>query len=60
VRRLEPRVLILTDVNKQPIHEPQALDLLLQPKATDGSDIKIVKGLPTGAFGLDLRQFYFK
>jgi HD-GYP domain-containing protein (c-di-GMP phosphodiesterase class II) len=60
VRRLEPRVLVLTDANKQPIHEPQALDLLLQPKAADGSDIKIVKGLPTGAFGLDLRQFYFK
>jgi hypothetical protein len=32
----------------------------LQPKAADGTDIKIVKGLPTGAYGLDLRQFYFK
>ena len=60
VRRLEPRVLVLTDTEKKPIHEPLPLDLLLQPKAVDGSDIKIVRGLPTGAYGLDLRQFYFK
>ena len=60
VRRLEPRVLVLTDPAKKPIHEPMPLDLLLQPKAADGSDIKIVRGLPTGAYGLDLRQFYFK
>jgi HD-GYP domain-containing protein (c-di-GMP phosphodiesterase class II) len=60
VRRLEPRVLVLTDANKQPIHEPQPLDLLLQPKAADGTDIKIVRGLPSGAYDLDLRQFYFK
>jgi len=59
VRRLEPRVLVLTRPDKQPIHEPAPLDLLLQPKAADGSDIKIVRGLPTGAYGLDLRQFYF-
>jgi HD-GYP domain-containing protein (c-di-GMP phosphodiesterase class II) len=59
-RRLEPRVLILTDPDKKLIHEPASLDLLLQPKAADGTDIKIVKGLPTGAYGLDLRQFYFK
>lgn len=59
VRRLEPRLLVLTDVDKKPVHEPQSLDLLLQPKAPDGTDIKIVKGLPSGAYGLDLRQFYF-
>jgi HD-GYP domain-containing protein (c-di-GMP phosphodiesterase class II) len=60
IRRLEPRVLILTDAAKKPIHEPRPLDLLLQPKAADGSDIKIARGLATGAYGLDLRQFYFK
>ncbi len=59
VRRLEPRVLVLTDPSKKPIHEPMPLDLLLQPKAADGAEIKIVRGLPTGAYGLDLRQFYF-
>ena len=60
VRRLEPRVLILTDPRKKPVHEPMPLDLLLQPKGADGVDIKIIRGLPTGAYGLDLRQFYFK
>jgi HD-GYP domain-containing protein (c-di-GMP phosphodiesterase class II) len=60
VRRLEPRLLVLTDSAKQAIHEPLPLDLLLRPKAADGSDIKIARGLPTGAYGLDLRQFYFK
>ena len=59
VRRLEPRVLVLTDPAKKPLYEPMPLDLLLQPKAADGSDIKIVRGLPAGAHGLDLRQFYF-
>ena len=59
VRRLEPRVLVLTDPAKQAIHEPSPLDLLLHPKAADGTDIKIVRGLPAGAYGLDLRQFYF-
>ena len=59
VRRLEPRVLVLTDPAKKSIHEPLPLDLLLQPKAADGTDIKIVRGLPTGAYGLDLKQFYF-
>ena len=60
IRRLEPRVLILTDTEKRAVHDPMPLDLLLQPKAADGTDIKIVRGLPTGAYGLDLRQFYFK
>lgn len=59
VRRLEPRVLVLTDTAKKPLYDPMPLDLLLHPKAVDGSDIKIVRGLPTGAHGLDLRQFYF-
>jgi len=60
VRRLEPRVLVLTTPDKKPLHEPLPLDLLLQPKGVDGNDIKIVRGLPTGAYDLDLRQFYFK
>ncbi len=60
VRRLEPRVLVLTDSEKKALHEPMSLDLLLQPKAADGSDIKIVRGLPTGAYGVDLRQLSFK
>ena len=59
VRRIEPRVLVLTDTAKKPIYEPISLDLVLQPKAADGSDIKIVRGLPAGAHGLDLRRFYF-
>ena len=59
VRRLEPRVLVLTGPDKKLLYEPMPLDLLLQPKAADGSDIKIVRGLAAGAQGLDLRQFYF-
>lgn len=59
VRRLEPRILVLTDVDKKPVGEPRPLDLLLHPKAADGSDIKIVRGLPTGAHGLDLSGFKF-
>ncbi len=57
VRRLEPRVLVLTWPDKAPLSEPIERDLL--SSAGSGSDrLRIVRGLPTGSYGLQLRDYY--
>ena len=58
VRRLKPRVLIISDANKRPSLSPATLDLLYQPSVDGKSEVFIQKGLPTGAFGLDAREYY--
>lgn len=57
VRRLKPRVLIVTGPDKTPSPHPAMLDLLYDPKV--GEDAVFIKrGLASGAYGLDLRDFY--
>ena len=58
VRRLKPRVLIISDSSKRPLPKPITLDLLSQPHATDENQIYIQRGLPTGAFDLDAREYF--
>jgi HD-GYP domain-containing protein (c-di-GMP phosphodiesterase class II) len=57
VRRLEPRVLLLTGPDKAPLAEPVERDLLAQGKSEQGR-VRIVRGLPAGAYGLKLRDYY--
>lgn len=57
VRRLKPRVLVISGPDKSPSPNPATLDLLYQP-ATDGEPITILRGLPTGAYGLNPREYY--
>jgi HD-GYP domain-containing protein (c-di-GMP phosphodiesterase class II) len=57
VRRLKPRVLVVTGPDKTPAPYPSLLDLLYDPKM--GEDAVFIKrGLASGAYGLDLRDFY--
>ena len=56
VRRLKPRVLIISDSNKSPVPHPATLDLLCQPEMT--AAIHILRGLPTGAYDLAVREYY--
>ncbi len=58
VRRLEPKVLVLTSADKRPISPPVQRDLLRQPRDEDNKPIRIVRGLAAGAYGLKLRDFY--
>lgn len=58
VRRLKPRVLIISDAAKHPALEATTLDLLYQSVAAGESAITIQRGLPTGAYGLDVREYY--
>ena len=57
VRRLKPRVLIISDKNKQPLPNATTLDLLHQPD-TITQPLTILRGLPMGAYGLNPREYY--
>ena len=58
VRRLKPRVLIVTGPDKTPAAHPTMVDLLYDPKLGGDEPAYIKRGLPAGAYGLDLRDFY--
>jgi HD-GYP domain-containing protein (c-di-GMP phosphodiesterase class II) len=59
VRRLEPRVLVVTDRAKRRLDAPYELDLLTQSQSSvDGKPIRIDRGLAEGAYGLDLAALY--
>ena len=58
IRRLKPRVLIISDSNKRPLQHPVTLDLLYQPQVSGGGEIYIQRGLSTGAFGIDAKEYY--
>jgi HD-GYP domain-containing protein (c-di-GMP phosphodiesterase class II) len=58
VRRLKPRVLVVTGPDKTPAAFPAMLDLLYDP-VTGGDEPPFIKrGLAPGAYGLDLHDFY--
>lgn len=59
VRRLEPKVLVLTTPDKRPLAEPIQRDLLTQKtKDASGRNVRIMRGLSSGAYGLKLRDIY--
>jgi HD-GYP domain-containing protein (c-di-GMP phosphodiesterase class II) len=58
VRRLKPRVLIVTDSDKKPVAYPSMLDLLYNPTRGTDEAAFIKRGLAPGAYGLDLKDFY--
>lgn len=58
VRRLKPRVLVVTGPDKTPSGHPTMVDLLYDPRLGGEEPAYIKRGLPAGAYGLDLRDFY--
>ena len=58
VRRLKPRVLVVTGPDKTRSPHPAMLDLLYDHKAGGDDPVYIKRGLPAGAYGLDLKDFY--
>lgn len=58
IRRLEPRVLLLTDPDKTLREKPTMLDLMVQNKKEAVETMKILRGLPDGAYDIDCRDFY--
>lgn len=57
-RRLEPLLLILTDAGKQELRIPRELDLMKYNFSHAPEVINIVAGLPDGAFGITMKDFY--
>lgn len=57
LRRLKPRVLVVTGPEKTPVAHPAMIDLLYDPKVGEEA-VFIKRGLPSGAYGLDLRDYY--
>ena len=58
VRRLHPRVLLLTRPDKDRLSSPLEVDLVQGARETHGKALRIVRGLPSGAHGLGLRDYY--
>jgi len=57
VRRLQPTVLVIADLEKRPLRHFQTLDLLTAGDGR-GAGIRVRRGLPTGAYGLDTNACY--
>jgi HD-GYP domain-containing protein (c-di-GMP phosphodiesterase class II) len=58
VRRLKPRVLLLTAPDKSPSAYPIMVDLLYDPLLGGSEPAFIRRSLPTGAYGLNPRENY--
>jgi HD-GYP domain-containing protein (c-di-GMP phosphodiesterase class II) len=58
VRRLEPRVLLLTWPDKRALRTPIEVDLLNRTRDPGEKPLRVVRGLPSGAYGLRLRDYY--
>lgn len=58
VRRLDPKVLLLTRSDKTLLEKPMMFDLLRQDLIDDEERISIMRGLPDGAYGLVCHDFY--
>ena len=58
VRRLKPRVLVVTAPDKTPVTFPTMVDLLYDPKMGGDQPAFIKRGLAPGAYGLNLSDFY--
>jgi HD-GYP domain-containing protein (c-di-GMP phosphodiesterase class II) len=58
VRRLQPKVLVLTDSKKVLRERPKEFDLMNHQKDSKGRSVRIVRGLPSGAHGIDETRFF--
>lgn len=58
VRRLDPKVLVLTKADKSLLEKPMLFDLMRQDLVDDAERISILRGLPDGAYGLVCHDFY--
>jgi HD-GYP domain-containing protein (c-di-GMP phosphodiesterase class II) len=58
IRRLEPKVLLLTAPDKSLLKKPVITDLMRQKSTKEDEKMKILRGLPDGAYGLVCRDFY--
>lgn len=58
VRRLKPRLLVLTAEDKSIERRPRNLDLILDPQTPTGEPYRIRHALPANAYGIDWSEFF--
>lgn len=58
LRRLEPQILVLTNAEKERLEQPWVFNLMIQERQNGEVPIRILRGLPDGAYGIDGRSFY--
>jgi HD-GYP domain-containing protein (c-di-GMP phosphodiesterase class II) len=57
-KRLEPKVLIISWPDHRPLSTPLERDLNAKPLGGDGSALRISRGLASGAYGLQVKNYY--
>lgn len=59
IRHLEPKILIVTHSDKRPRLPPMQIDMLKHNARRKQSRMRILRGVPDGAYGIDVRDYYF-
>ncbi|HEY8587221.1 MAG TPA: HD-GYP domain-containing protein [Rhodanobacter sp.] len=59
VRRLRPKVVVLTAPNKQPLEDFHQVDLMMQ-EASGGRTVDIARSLAAGDYGIDAAELFLK
>ncbi len=57
-KRLEPKVLIISWPDHRPLSTPLERDLNSKPLGGDGTALRISRGLASGAYGLQVKNYY--
>lgn len=58
IRRMEPKVLVVTSKAKSILDCPWDLDVLMHNQNATNSEIRILKGVADGAYGINFRKYY--
>lgn len=58
VRRLQPRVMVILDRQRQPLIPQKMLDLIKEPRATADEPYRIRRTVAADSLGIDLRDFF--
>ncbi|HET7673922.1 MAG TPA: HD domain-containing phosphohydrolase, partial [Gammaproteobacteria bacterium] len=57
-RRLQPKVLVIMNANKERLESFEAVDLLMQSEHRSGQELRIVSNLENGAYGINPAELY--
>ena len=59
-RRLEPKILVLTNGDKEQLKAPWSMDMMKHNFSIAPESVRIVQGLADGAHGVNFREFYLR
>lgn len=57
-RRLQPKVLVIMNADKERLDAFESVDLLIQSEHRSGQELRIVSNLETGAYGINPAELY--